>query len=592
MRRWNGWGDASTVVELPAQGAGFLAERLGPGRRLPEATLEQALARVPASRLQAHDLYSISAEDRLLHARGQSLADWLALREGELGAYPDAVAFPETAEQIRQLLALAEDRDLCLIPYGGGTSVAGHINPGWSERPVLTVSLARMSRLLDLDEDSLLATFGPGASGPQVESQLRARGYTLGHFPQSWELSTLGGWVASRSSGQQSLRYGRIEQLFAGGTLETFAGPMPIATFPASAAGPDLREVVLGSEGRFGIISEVKVRVSRLPDDERFYGVFLPDWQQALQAVRALAQARVPLSMLRLSNALETETQLALAGHPTQIAWLEKYLALRGAGAGKCLLTFGVTGNRRQNALSLRQARQHLKAFGGVFTGTLLGKKWAQNRFRFPYLRESLWNAGYLVDTLETATDWSNVDRLLQRIEQSLRDGLAAEGEQVHVFTHLSHVYGEGSSIYTTYHVIDRQRRHAGGGHGFQLDPGGAVEPAATGDLHPVRRQCLQFDVDPGEQQRVAQGDQFVGLLCRHDPGDARHGEHIALGMALVLDQLQGGREHAHPGPSLGLALGSGLAGDIHHAGPALVVQVSEFIHVQPRITTVDQLRT
>ncbi|WP_236203782.1 FAD-binding oxidoreductase [Pseudomonas protegens] len=451
MRRWNGWGDASTVVELPAQGAGFLAERLGPGRRLPEATLEQALARVPASRLQAHDLYSISAEDRLLHARGQSLADWLALREGELGAYPDAVAFPETAEQIRQLLALAEDRDLCLIPYGGGTSVAGHINPGWSERPVLTVSLARMIRLLDLDEDSLLATFGPGASGPQVESQLRARGYTLGHFPQSWELSTLGGWVASRSSGQQSLRYGRIEQLFAGGTLETFAGPMPIATFPASAAGPDLREVVLGSEGRFGIISEVKVRVSRLPDDERFYGVFLPDWQQALQAVRALAQARVPLSMLRLSNALETETQLALAGHPTQIAWLEKYLALRGAGAGKCLLTFGVTGNRRQNALSLRQARQHLKAFGGVFTGTLLGKKWAQNRFRFPYLRESLWNAGYLVDTLETATDWSNVDRLLQRIEQSLRDGLAAEGEQVHVFTHLSHVYGEGSSIYTTY---------------------------------------------------------------------------------------------------------------------------------------------
>ncbi|ERO60404.1 FAD-binding oxidoreductase [Pseudomonas piscis] len=451
MRRWNGWGDASTVVELPAEGAGFLAERLGPGFRLPEASLEQALARVPASRLPAHPLYSIEPQERLLHARGQSLADWLALREGELGVYPDAVAFPESAGQIRQLLAMAEERDLCLIPYGGGTSVAGHINPAWSERPVLTVSLARMSRLLDLDEDSLLATFGPGASGPQVESQLRARGYTLGHFPQSWELSTLGGWVASRSSGQQSLRYGRIEQLFAGGTLETFAGPMPIATFPASAAGPDLREVVLGSEGRFGIISEVKVRVSRLPDDERFYGVFLPDWTQALQAVRVLAQARVPLSMLRLSNAVETETQLALAGHPTQIAWLEKYLALRGAGQGKCLLTFGVTGNRRQNALSLRQARQHLKAFGGVFTGTLLGKKWAQNRFRFPYLRESLWNAGYLVDTLETATDWSNVDTLLQRIEDSLRDGLAAEGEQVHVFTHLSHVYGEGSSIYTTY---------------------------------------------------------------------------------------------------------------------------------------------
>ncbi|WP_449123634.1 FAD-binding oxidoreductase [Pseudomonas sp. MPG01] len=451
MRRWNGWGDATTVVELPAQGAEFLHERLGEGHALPDATLEAALARVPNSRLQAHTLYSVDAHDRLLYARGQSLPDWLALREGALGNYPDAVAFPETAEHIRQLLALAHEQDLCLIPYGGGTSVAGHINPPDSERPVVTVSLARMNRLIDLDEQSLLATFGPGASGPQVESQLRAKGYTLGHFPQSWELSTLGGWVASRSSGQQSLRYGRIEQLFAGGTLETFAGPMHISTFPASAAGPDLREVVLGCEGRFGIISEVQVRVSALPADERFYGVFLPSWTKALQAIRQLAQARVPLSMLRLSNAVETETQLALAGHPQQIAWLEKYLKLRGAGAGKCLLTFGVTGNRRQNALSLKQARQHLKAFGGVFTGTLLGKKWAQNRFRFPYLRENLWNAGYVVDTLETATDWSNVDHLLNLVENSLREALAAEGERVHVFTHLSHVYGEGSSIYTTY---------------------------------------------------------------------------------------------------------------------------------------------
>ncbi|WP_057438977.1 FAD-binding oxidoreductase [uncultured Pseudomonas sp.] len=451
MRRWNGWGEETTQMEMPAHGAAFLRERLGDGHTLPDASLDSALAAVPASRLAPHALYSIEPRDRLMHARGQSLPDWLALREGALGRYPDAVALPETVEQIRQLLALADSADLCLIPYGGGTSVAGHINPPASTRPVLTVSLAHMNRLLDLDEQSLIATFGPGASGPQVESQLRAKGYTLGHFPQSWELSTLGGWVASRSSGQQSLRYGRIEQLFAGGTLETFAGPLEIPSFPASAAGPDLREMVLGSEGRFGIISTVKVRVSALPEDERFYGVFLPDWPQALQAIRRLVQARVPLSMLRLSNAMETQTQLALAGHPHQIAWLERYLALRGAGEGKCLLTFGVTGNRRQNALSLRQARQHLKAFGGVFTGTLLGKKWQQNRFRFPYLRENLWNAGYVVDTLETATDWCHVDALLHAIEASLRDCLAAEGERVHVFTHLSHVYGEGSSIYTSY---------------------------------------------------------------------------------------------------------------------------------------------
>ncbi|MNP06282.1 hypothetical protein D3C76_982570 [compost metagenome] len=208
---------------------------------------------------------------------------------------------------------------------------------------------------------------------------------------------------------------------------------------------------MLGSEGRFGIISEVKVRVSRLADDERFYAVFLPDWEQALRAIRTLAQARVQLSMLRLSNPVETVTQLALAGHPRQIAWLERYLNWRGAGEGKCMLTFGVTGSRAQNAAALRIARNLLGEFGGVFTGTLLGRKWAEGRFRFPYLRETLWQAGYVVDTLETATDWCNVDNLLGRIETSLRNGLADEGERVHVFTHLSHVYGEGSSIYTTY---------------------------------------------------------------------------------------------------------------------------------------------
>ncbi|MCY1487110.1 putative FAD-linked oxidoreductase [compost metagenome] len=451
MRRWNGWGEESTWVELPATGREFLGERVGPGSPLPDASLDSVLAKVPPSRLPEHPLIVREARDRVLHARGQSLPDWLAMREGEFGVFPDGVAYPQTATQIRELLQFAEIHDCLLIPYGGGTSVAGHINPPDAARPVLTVSLEHMNRLLELDEESLIATFGPGANGPQVESQLRARGFTLGHFPQSWELSTLGGWVASRSSGQQSLRYGRIEQLFAGGTLETFAGSLEIPTFPASSAGPDLRELVLGSEGRFGIISEVKVRVSRLADDERFYAVFLPDWKQALRAIRTLAQARVQLSMLRLSNPVETVTQLALAGHPRQIAWLERYLNWRGAGEGKCMLTFGVTGSRAQNAAALRIARNLLGEFGGVFTGTLLGRKWAEGRFRFPYLRETLWQAGYVVDTLETATDWCNVDNLLGRIETSLRNGLADEGERVHVFTHLSHVYGEGSSIYTTY---------------------------------------------------------------------------------------------------------------------------------------------
>ncbi len=451
MRRWNGWGDDTKSLDLPPNGTDFLAARIGQAQALPDAELADVLRQVPPTRLPAHPLIDTAAEIRVRHARGQSLPDWLAMRSGQFQRFPDGVALPENREQVAELLSFCMAHDIVVIPYGGGTSVAGHINPPASARPILTISLARMCRLLELDEESQLATFGAGTPGPLVEAQLRAKGFTLGHFPQSFELSTVGGWVASRSSGQQSLRYGRIEQLFAGGVMETPRGPLEIPTFPASSAGPDIREMVLGSEGRMGILSEVKVRVSPLAEQEDFYVLFFPSWWQARHAARALVQSRVQLSMLRLSNAVETETQLALAGHPKQIAWLEKYLRWRGAGEGKCMMTLGLTGNSEQCRSAHRLVGSLVSGYKGLSTGRFLGKKWAAKRFMMPYLREALWQQGYVVDTLETATDWSNVDHLLQGIESTLREGLRSEGEKVHVFTHLSHFYAQGSSIYTTY---------------------------------------------------------------------------------------------------------------------------------------------
>lgn len=451
MRRWNGWGDDQFNLELPKEGSRFLDERVGTASPLQDVTLDQVCARVPESRLPAHDLVVTAPEDRVRHARGQSLPDWLAMRGGDIGTFPDSVAYPQGSRDVQQLLAYARDNKAALIPYGGGTSVAGHINPVNGDQPVLTVDMGQMNRLIDLDRESQIATFGAGTPGPLVESQLRAHGYTLGHFPQSFELSTIGGWVASRSSGQQSLRYGRIEQLFAGGRIETLQGALEIPTIPASSAGPDVREMILGSEGRIGLITEVKVRVTPLPQRESFHVVFFPTWDQARTAARKLVQNRTQLSMLRLSNAVETETQLALAGHPRLIGMLESFLALRGAKAGKCMMTFGLTGTKRQCANALKEARGICAEHKGIYTGTHLGDKWAEKRFTMPYLREALWQIGYAVDTLETATDWDNVDNLLGRIEDNLRHGLADQGERVHVFTHLSHFYPQGCSIYTTY---------------------------------------------------------------------------------------------------------------------------------------------
>jgi alkyldihydroxyacetonephosphate synthase len=451
MRRWNGWGDEANAMDLPDNGREFLEARIGPGHVLPDAGLEEVLARVPQSRLPAHPLIDQTSEVRLRHSRGQSLPDWLAMRSGEFGVFVDGVAFPETSEEVADLLLWCQKRDIAVIPYGGGTSVAGHINPLDLGKPVLTLSLERMNQLINLDETSQMATFGAGTPGPMVEAQLRVHGFTLGHFPQSWELSTIGGWVASRSSGQQSLRYGRIEQLFAGGRIETLKGTLRLSPVPASAAGPDIREMVLGSEGRLGVITEVSVRVTPLPEREKFHVVFFRDWPSARDGARALVQHGVPLSMLRVSSPVETETQLAMAGHTVQISLMEKALRLRGAGSDKCMMTLGITGSRMQYQQSRSQVRQVLSAFRPVFTGTYLGKKWAEKRFLMPYLRESLWQEGYAVDTLETCTPWSNVDNLVNLIETNLRSVLSAEGVKPHVFTHLSHFYPDGCSIYTTY---------------------------------------------------------------------------------------------------------------------------------------------
>jgi alkyldihydroxyacetonephosphate synthase len=361
------------------------------------------------------------------------------------------VAFPESGEQVRGLLAYARQHNVALIPYGGGTSVVGHLTAQQGERPVLTVNLSRLSRLIDLDTEAQLATFGAGIAGPDLEAKLRARGYTLGHFPQSFEYSTLGGWVVTRSSGQQSLRYGRIEQLFAGGRLEAPSGTLDIPSFPASAAGTDLREMVLGSEGRLGILTEATVRITPLPDSESFHAVFFPDWADAEEAVRRIAQAKLPLSMLRLSNANETLTTLALAGHKKLIGYLQRYLHWRGCSDGRCLLLIGVTRRHGTANPALRDALRIARTRHGVHIGQAIGKKWKQNRFRNVYLRNALWRHGYAVETVETAVNWPMVTGMMHAVEQAAAGALEQHGERLHAYTHLSHVYAQGASVYSTF---------------------------------------------------------------------------------------------------------------------------------------------
>ena len=450
MKRWNGWGNVDTDYPLPPSGLDYLTKTLGQLDPAADAAKETVLAALTESRLPAHPLVDASAETRLMHARGQSTRDWVDLRHGRVNTFPDGVAFPESDEDVRGLLKYARDAGARVIPYGGGTSVVGHITPSKSDAPVLTLSLEKMTRLLDLDETSRLATFQAGVAGPQLEEQLKARGYTLGHFPQSFEYSTLGGWIVTRSSGQQSYRYGKIEGLFAGGILETPRGRLEIKPVPASAAGPDVREMALGSEGRLGVVTQAQVRVRRAPEAESFFGVFFHSWEQGSDAVREIVQNEIPVSMLRLSNPLETETTLILSGK----SWLgmaDRGLRMIGYGDTRCLLMFGVTGSARLFKRTRREAAALCRKFGGLFVGTIVGHTWEKNRFLAPYLRNTLWERGVAIDTLETALPWSQVREASVAIPKSIVDAAAKHNERVLAFSHLSHVYRDGASVYTTY---------------------------------------------------------------------------------------------------------------------------------------------
>jgi alkyldihydroxyacetonephosphate synthase len=452
MQRWNGWGDPEMTMDLAATGQKLLIQHLGPGKPRPDYPLSKLLKTIPKSRLPSHPLISDDPRLRLTHAHGQSLPDWIDMRTGALQRFPDGVALPAATGDIGTLLKFAAKHNLIVIPYGGGTSVVGHLKMPDDDRPVLSLALQGLNRLTELNPTNRLAAFEAGVRGIDLEAQLRTHGFTLGHYPQSFEYSTLGGWVVTRSSGQQSAYYGRIEHLFAGGQLVTPHGQITMPPYPASAAGPDLRQLVLGSEGRMGILTQAIVRISPLPEQDDVYGLFFPSWESAQEAVRSIAGSQVRVAMIRLSNPTETQTNLALAGHARHVGMLKTYLRIRRIRVGKaCMCLIGFIGTKKRVASAKSDVLSICRNFRGVNTGKPMGEAWKNNRFLAPYLRNTLWDSGYAVDTVETAVTWDRVTDAMRRIETAIQNSLAPWNEKVHVFSHLSHVYPSGSSIYTTF---------------------------------------------------------------------------------------------------------------------------------------------
>lgn len=481
--KWWGWGEEQRTFPLPdsSQFWAFVRSRLG---ELGVSQRIESLAEVtlPPSRLEAKALDALRAAagaeslttdtaDRAVHSLGKSYCDLVRIRRGEIPHATDAVVYPDTEEQVAALLDAAAGLGIAVIPFGGGTSVLGGLEP-LGAKPTVTLDLRRMNRMLRLDPLAATATLEAGVLGPSLEEQLNANGFTLGHFPQSFEYSSLGGWIATRSAGQNSTLYGKIEHrveslrmAFPGGTIATPA-------VPAAAAGPDFNQMIAGSEGVLGVITQATVRLAPLPSRCDYRGYLFPAFQAGVDAAREVMQSGLRPAILRLSDEAETEVNLATRASPRGLMAAAEglYLTLhRIKLEGAALLIVGFEGADDQVRPDWRRAQRILRRHQGSSLGHSPGRAWQRSRFELPYLRDVLIDHAIMVDTLETAVTW---DRYLA-LHHSVRDAMVkAMGGQGLVMAHLSHAYTDGASLYYTF--LARQAE------GQEMEQWQQVKAAAT----------------------------------------------------------------------------------------------------------------
>jgi alkyldihydroxyacetonephosphate synthase len=460
--RWWGWGDPDHPSALPEHAVEFLRAEVGiadsprPPVALEEVRLgESALADAVRERLAAVVGAEHVRDDRLarvLHAAGKSYPDLVRQRAGDCEGAPDAIVFPGGHEEVLALLEACAAAGVAVVPFGGGTSVVGGVEPlrdGFAA--VIALDLGRLDRVAGIDETSLTALLEAGLSGPEAESQLGAHGLTLGHFPQSFEYVTIGGCVATRSAGQASTGYGRIDELVLGVRCVAPVGEIDLRPLPASAAGPQLRELLVGSEGTLGVITQAALKVRPAPEAKRFEGWFFRDFAAGAEAFRTLEQHEAAPDVARLSDEEETRLSLALAGGEGLKARAgAAYLRLRGYEGG-CLAIFGWEGDA--DDVDRRAARTGALARrgGGLSLGRSPGEAWAAARFAGPYLRDDMLGLGVMVETLETATQWSGLLDLHAAVGAALREALGARGTPPLVMCHVSHLYPSGASLYFTF---------------------------------------------------------------------------------------------------------------------------------------------
>jgi alkyldihydroxyacetonephosphate synthase len=428
------------------------------------ADLREISFPIPKSRLEENHIAKIKeivgkehitteTYDRVRCAAGYSYYDVIRLRLGKLAHYPDAVVYPDNHDEVQAILSFANENKIPVVPLGGRTGVTEASEP--TQGGIVLDLTRRMNKILELDEKSLTVRCQAGILLPDLEAYLNEKGFLLGHFPQSFEHSSLGGSIVTRGAGQQSTKYGKIEDMVFGLRLATPVGEKRTVELPASAMGPDLIRVVCGSEGTLGVVTDVLMKVhSYIPETRDFSTFLFKDFSSGLGAIREIMQYGVTPATVRLSDPEETwiltQLETTTKKKPSFIkkaleGVIKRYLKRKGYMESACLLILEYEGEKEIVRLTRSKSHQISKKWKGFSIGKRAAKEWYRNRFELPYLRDNLMDIGVLVDTLETAAPWSRIESLYDAAT-----GILQKHADI-VMTHCSHCYREGASLYFTY---------------------------------------------------------------------------------------------------------------------------------------------
>jgi alkyldihydroxyacetonephosphate synthase len=469
MMKWSGWGDEKKSFPMEQKPTlwPWIRSKLGiivEEKTLPVDRASVKLASPCLNKAFVKDIKKIldpkhiltDDNERLLHTYGKSYPDLIRVRRGEIRRAPDMVLLPESHNDVEKIVASAQENNVSVIPFGGGTNIVGCTEPlAAKDQMTVSLDLRLLSKLISIDKKSNTAVFQPGAKGPDLEEQLAKHGYSLGHYPDSFEYSTLGGWLATRSAGMQSDAYGKIEDMVVAMKLVTPSGTITTKTTPASSAGPDLNRLIVGSEGTLGVITEATMRVHKSPEVRDYRGFLFKTFEEGTAAIEECLDRGFAPSMVRLQDSGETELALNMKAPKKGLeGFIQKpikaYLKRAGYSA-PCIMIIGFEGTDESLQTVRKNALAIIKKYKGFSLGKGVGKTWSQDKFNVPYLRDYIMDYGCMCDVAETAATWSKLLPLYKATIKAVKAQFQKETGFGYIGCHISHTYQTGACLYFTY---------------------------------------------------------------------------------------------------------------------------------------------